>query len=527
MGNKVIEKNNTQKTMLKPTVFDDFLAYCNQKNISILFAYILTLILFGMWAYHDIVTFDAEGFYSRSGGEKWYAQWIAIGRWGLVFLKHLLNVVVINPYFSVSMMLLCFPLAAILWGYALYRWSGQAKSQFIDAVFTAVFLSHPVWALQFSFRNQMEIISFVLVLSGFQMILFGEWMKKRGVVLGILLLFLTTFLFSCYQAFLFLYLEGVAIWFFFDMQKGYKENKKSYWINFVRAIILTITAYALYSIITKVVIHTISPEEAKAGSYLKGMILWNEGVREGLQRLFHYLKIAFWGDGVVYTVLYGVAAMVFLFYIISIVLSGKIFFPAVLVYFGIVGLPFLLEIFSAGILASRAQFSFVLALAFMTTIGLEWVLNTALKKLPRLIYQIMIIVVISVIVFPQINLQSRLLYTDVKVMEEDREKMGQIYYQALQQGAAQGDALVFIGGFSNYYSDTEKELEIIGYSYFEYTAQFNSQKAVEAMQAYGYNVTSPTEEQVDQAKEEAGSMGTWPGKDGIRILPGVIIVRLS
>ena len=155
---------------------------------------------------------------------------------------------------------------------------------------------------------------------------------------------------------LFLYLEGVAIWFFFDMQKGYKENKKSYWINFVRAIILTITAYALYSIITRVVIQTISPEEAKAGSYLKGMILWNEGVREGLQRIFHYLKIAFGGDGVVYTALYGVTAMIFLFYIISIVLSGKIFFPAVLVYFGIVGLPFLLEVFSAGILASRAQF---------------------------------------------------------------------------------------------------------------------------------------------------------------------------
>lgn len=38
MGNKVIEKNNTQKTILKPTIFDDFLAYCNQKNISFLFA---------------------------------------------------------------------------------------------------------------------------------------------------------------------------------------------------------------------------------------------------------------------------------------------------------------------------------------------------------------------------------------------------------------------------------------------------------------------------------------------------------
>ena len=65
----------------------DLKQYCGRRSLAIVAIYVVFLALFGMWAFHDMVTFDAEGFYSLEGGVKWYVQWIELGRWGFVALK--------------------------------------------------------------------------------------------------------------------------------------------------------------------------------------------------------------------------------------------------------------------------------------------------------------------------------------------------------------------------------------------------------------------------------------------------------
>lgn len=101
--------------------------YIGKNKHGILFLYIFTFAIYCAWLMQNIVTFDAEGFYSYEDGLKWYLQWYALGRWALVELKEIFGVVTINPFFSVSVFLLFFPMSAVLWWYNIQKWMGGEK----------------------------------------------------------------------------------------------------------------------------------------------------------------------------------------------------------------------------------------------------------------------------------------------------------------------------------------------------------------------------------------------------------------
>lgn len=99
-------------------------------------------------------------------------------------------------------------------------------------------------------------------------------------------------------------------------------------------------------------------------------------------------------------------------------------------------------------------------------------------------------------------------------------------YSALKKGAHEGDAIVFLGVHSNYADETIIENEVIGFSYFE-SIPLISMKVVEAMQAYGFNVSKPSVEQTEYAQSLKDSMECYPSDNCVVIENGLIIVRLS
>jgi len=55
-----------------------FSDYCSKRKLEIFFLFFAGLAVYGLYITQDIVTFDAEGFYSSAAGVPWYDQWYAL-----------------------------------------------------------------------------------------------------------------------------------------------------------------------------------------------------------------------------------------------------------------------------------------------------------------------------------------------------------------------------------------------------------------------------------------------------------------
>lgn len=219
--------------------------YVKERRLSILFIYIYTISIYGAWLSQNLVTFDAEGLYAVPEGTKWYLQWYQLGRWALVLLKKLMGVKLINPYFQISIFILFFPASVILWWFCFYKWNHFKENMIALLVFAGVYISHPIWSLQFAYRNQMEGITISMIFLPIAMLLLTD-RQKEGKWLRTFLaggLIITSF--GTYQSFILVYAEAVAIYFLFRVYYDYTEGDK---YNFWKEVLFFLGAdyYLLY-----------------------------------------------------------------------------------------------------------------------------------------------------------------------------------------------------------------------------------------------------------------------------------------
>lgn len=505
----------------------DLRQYCERRSLAIVATYVVFLALFGMWAFHDMVTFDAEGFYSFEGGAKWYAQWIALGRWGFVALKGVLGVIAINPYFSAGMLVALFPLSAILWSFALDRWSGEERPAWMLVLFCALVMSHPVWAQQFSYRNQMEVMSLALVLAPVGMIFLGEFVRRGSLACGVLSVLVATLLFGCYQSFIFMYVEAVCILLLLGVRSG---DIKRPWRSLLCCIGFLVVSFVAYEIINKVVTMVVLGSGASDGSYLSGQFQWGKrSLLENVVSILVYVKHTAFGDGVQFgpaLAVEGVALLGMLVFWIARRREHVAFLA--LICLGVLASPYLLEVATAGEIVVRSQFALVLALAFLAVFELDAPVRALEGRLgKRALPMAATVAVALVAVVFQAQQQSRLFYTDVATMDEDREVMGQLFYQAMAKGARPGDAFCAVGSRTNTLLDTMVESEVVGYSYFEHSGIYGPEKMIEAMRGYGFDVAYPSKEQMDAARAESETMAVWPCAGSVSVHDGYYVVRFS
>ncbi len=489
---------------------DHITGYVRKNSAMALFFFVLSICIFGVYLSHDIVTFDAEGFYTAGYEAKWYGQWLELGRWGLVILKKLTGLTFINPYFSAAIFFLCIPLGVLLWTTLLSYWMPSVPS-YAAWIFGAVFLSHPVWALQFAYRNQMECISFLLMIMPMALLLYSDWLKNKNNISLIISFILMIFLFGSYQAFEFAGACGLLIILFLYLHQD--EEKLVTAKEFAITIGYLAGAFVISMIIAK---FFQMRYDIHGGSYLSEQFLWGkQSISQNIAAILSYLKAGFLGNHVEYGPLYLILTILAC---ISVFLHEKNRVLRLIVLAGIVLMPFVLTMVTASEIVSRSQFSYVLSIAF-----LAWYCCASLVKIKYIP-----LLLCAVFAVQQAEISTRLLYTHVRVMEEDKERFRMIWQEALEKGAEEGDALCLIGGMSNTVDDTMLEREVIGYSYFEHTEFYGPNKTVEAMSAYGYHVSKPSKEQLAEAERIACEMNLWPhGEDGIRVQDHMIIVRLK
>ncbi len=517
------------------TGLDDFYAYCKKRRDYICLVFLAAIAIYGVWLMQDFVTFDAEGFYSAEYSTAWYEQWMILGRWFFVALKKALGVTLINPFFSAAVFLICFPLSGILWGYLFTCWTQEDGRSFGaevsrgQIVFDLLYLSHPVWAHQFAYRNQMEVISLIMVLMPVALLLAAKWIKQNSVPAGIAGFVLVVLCFGSYQSFVIVYISGLMIFLLLQVLCD-QINHKQFWIQVLKICVFSILAYICYSRLSALFCTLAGLDRRGYSSYLLGQISWGtKPLSENLESTGAFLKMIFFGDSDTYTFLYGAELI---FGIILLVLYQFRKNPLwkriwiVLLFLGTILSAQLIDLMTAGSAVIRQEFAYVLTLAFIGLVEWNILFRLLEGKVNRLTAQLVCGALLVCIFLNQLQVITRLLYSDYRSSTSDYERMSELYYDALEAGASPGSAIAFVGARDDDFDDNTVDREIIGQSYFTIVV-IAPDKLAQAMRAYGFDVTVPTEEQQEYAESIKDELLVYPNENSMRIEPGLIIVRLS
>lgn len=127
---------------------------------------VLLNLVYGRQAFTNYFYVDKEVLVNDPGS---FYNWGEIGRFGLIFIKKVLNLSWYNPYFNGVLLLLTLWLAAMAAGYLFYVVDQRLNAGFLG-IFTLIVLVHPVYAEQFLFQFQ----AFEVVLAIF-FLLVSDW----------------------------------------------------------------------------------------------------------------------------------------------------------------------------------------------------------------------------------------------------------------------------------------------------------------------------------------------------------------
>lgn len=512
----------------KKTIIDSFLEYIKKNKLYFITVFIVFIAIYGIWAFNDFVTLDAEPMYTTNGAAELYNSWIVLGRWALVILKKIMGIWNINPFFAITVFVIGFPVSSVVWNYILQKWFGCDKDVYPGRiVFDIIYLTCPIWGYQFSFRNQIEGITLLLILLPISVYLLSKWLDGSNIAYAIVALCGMVFAFSGYQAFLIMYAEAVLIYFFCIVITG-KVNRKQFYIRLLKVIIFTIVAYVLYQLSVKIVAGHLNVSREGYDNYLLAQIPWfKDGFSKCFGEMAAALKTIFFGGLNAYSAAYFaefvIAIIMFIGYCIK---KGNLKIWTGIITVLMFALPLALTILTAGAAVIRQQFAYSLALAAVGSFEFSVIYGFMIKRLPKLLLQCLVVIVMLAFTVPQVQILTRVLYTNYRVAQKDQELMSKIYATAREKGAAEGDALAFIGGQSFGEDSTIIVQEAIGISYSEWASVYPD-KTLWAMQANGYPVSLPTPEQKEKAYKIAENIPCWPDKESVYVEDGLTVVHLG
>lgn len=283
--------NSTYQTYSTSTV-EEFKHYFNKNKFEIAFLYLLYFASYGIWAAHDYVTFDAEGFYAVESGQSWYLGWLQLNRWFLVLMKHILNVQLINPYLSIAFLLLLMPMSATLWGYVIWRWNDYQETKFSLAIFGTIYLMHPIFAFQFAYRNQMEVIALMLTLMPVASMILSKYLNTSKITYLLISIILLVILFGTYQSFMFMAADAGMIYIFIYDTDNKRNNGSEFPMMLLKLILTLLVSFTLYELISKTVSNYYNIPKT---SYFSNQVQWhNKTIQENIENIWNYfLTFAF------------------------------------------------------------------------------------------------------------------------------------------------------------------------------------------------------------------------------------------
>ncbi|ERK07411.1 Glucosyl transferase II [Pantoea sp. AS-PWVM4] len=457
------------------------------------------LVVYGFELTHFTLSIDEEPFDN-------FFQTLSAGRWGHALLRHYILPEPYLPFFTLLLSLIFLSCSAALASIYL-------KLNKIHAVaFTVMLAALPQMAYQFEFSNQSDTISLSILLSTASLFMLEKVSAWRLLIFVIL----TIVSLSVYQS-VFLYSASLLC-----ISLTLKSiNEKLTYTDAAKKIVLFGVMAGIALIINSILSKMVAGHYGvQISGYLSAMIGWGKhGTYDVIKSVAHFIR-----DYIRFRAAYGMNSFAFcLIWIVTICVAvvrkkSNVSLTIILSVATFLSM-FLLNIAIGSGMPPRAmtQASVVFAGLFICAISI-----TQLKTSSVLI----------ALVFLGVGASSstRLFYSDYMAREADRNLSEQIIntiYNKYPQFDATKTPIFFYGSYSPLNSWRVPGADVFGASFYEWDGGNNQRMYKYLYTSNMLNVKIPDADQVERSRVNGKSMPSWPDRNAVRMMDGVVIVKLS
>lgn len=488
--------------------------FIKENKTAIITVFLLGLITYGIKLITYGYSIDTE--YFLSDKDAMLTSWIGIDRYGLVFIKQIIDLPYINIYMANFVGFILLFLSVILCMYNIESIT-KSKNKIANILLGALIITSPIIVMQFSFTLQCVEVNLGLLLLCLAFTLINKSFEHKNkqpfLILGSIIC--TTFAFSCYQSFAPLFITISA---FFAMLFIHYKNEKGIRI-ILKYIAIFLVSFILYKVIDEIVL---SITQIEKSSYLNNQILWKTkpfgktvmnvifGVSDTLTKNsdFHSIGLLLCIAEYIYIIFNKFDKKKWIFYIsiLTFIIS-----------------PLLLNIYTGDIPTIRARMQFPFVLGFSVYFLYLWSDSKLEKKIRTIIF--------GIIIFSQIILSVKLFYTEYETFQQEKAFAVQIENDIMARNINDEKTKIFIGHFSSEGYGIVYKAETMGYTFFDYD-KFGPTGSNDRIQAFleslGYKeYNRPTQEQYDEAKKISEDMPVYPNEGSIKEEQDYVIIKIN
>ncbi|WP_025684183.1 glucosyltransferase domain-containing protein [Paenibacillus maysiensis] len=509
--------------------YNSLIFYLKNNKLMCLVLIFFSLLAYGFPLTHYTLSIDEEKAMFR--GDRNISIWSDQGRYGISLIKLLLHYQqgnsVTNTYLAVVLLIV----TAILWSYMFSELKikeSYKKQNLTGVIVSLLFVTFPSYAENIGFSMMSIELGIGWIMISIATLLTTRWVifhaNNYYVIISI---FLVVFATSIYQSFIPVIICGVLLITLIHLNSLYIQKINISLLQSIKMLIkygiILLISLVIYKIIDKIVGAFIPPS-----AYISNFFLWGKqdsGVI--LRELIHHFEQLIFGK-----VIYGSAiilpSMLIIFLIIVIYFIRVIMNKALrntglsMLLFSLIFVtcPFLMSLLLGYPLQIRVNIVLPLFIASVWLLLYVTISN-------RIFGKFIIICVIYLSFYQSISV-SQLFFGDYNRYQEDVKLANQIggRIQDLNLGDFPLEPVVYVGSHKH---PTRKDIikqEVLGYSFFEWD-DGNQVRISNFMRSLGYDYKFPTDQEIETALKESIKMPTWPDRESIALMKGLIIVNLS
>lgn len=497
--------------------FSDFL----KKNQRLLiFNIVIVGIVFGSRIFSNNVQVDTD---LMTIYPYFKYNWLEIGRWGLILFQKIFHMRWFNPYIEAALAYVTIVAFLMIFSY-LFDHLKSKDRKLNYYIFSALFITHPIFALQWFFKLQCFEVALSILFVPIALLFIFEWINSKKVTYLFISLILSIISFSCYQTNVILYISVALVAFYLRYEK--ENDFKINLVVCIKLILSFLSAFIINTIFSKLFF--------VQSEYLTDSIYWKSySFKECINNIISYLKEVLFGSVVMTSVFSILLVVILVLFIKTKKNSIYDFFRWVVIVVFLIS-PFLLSIYMGGSPFYRSQYvlPFVIGAGLMLSISM---LKSAFSNKISIILKNVLLTFCSFTILLQTQTTLRIWYTeDVRYSQDYSMLQNIITDMRLNDINYMEKPVIFIGKWDAPLNPScLSVVEMVGISHFSMFSTTEPLYYYSSLGIYrlavinGYNLKEPTIDDVEEAKKEGQDMANWPNKGYIKEMDSIIIVRLS
>jgi hypothetical protein len=451
-------------------------------------------------------------------------QNIGVGRWGLVLVRTILIPDPVVPFFLPALSILLLTAAAVAASHALRL--AESNRQ----VFALLFVSFPQFAYQMEFLNQTECIGLGILCSILAYAILSRAftgharLSATAIAAAIALLVVAT---SLYQSIIFVFSTACCLA-CLHRAMFHRAPPASIALEIAAACAVAVISYAIYAVINDIVQlwARIPPQDyANYRNYLDSLVgwknhAWSDVLRDVRMALWDDMSgRAFYGNAIYVTVWLAAACIIGSVVVADFTIGQKSLIAALVI--AVIVAPFAVVIALGQQQAPRTLVAEPLAFAGLWAIALarmsrRWLLLTGIAAAFSLLFGSLHV--------------SRMFFADTMAWEADKLLGNRILgaiYRADPGFDEQATPVYFSGAFAPPNIWRASDYDMFGQSFFAWDGGNNLRIAAFFRASGIARIRPPYPPEVEAAKPFVAGLPSWPNPGSVRLIQGVLVVKLG